>query len=180
MTAIAKLRRHRELGIPILEDFIRATPDTADEIVERWNPWYRDLLQLVEPFGDGVAARFKPLTPMDPDEQMTVAYCAPLAEEPNLARVCHAVCMYRLGEVFNQIAPVLPKDKGGRRPMDPPWIKKAVQDELLKQARQHRKRNKTEAIDKVISTIDFEEDPSDPRSDTPAKMFDRLFKLTST
>ena len=115
-----------------------ATPDTADEIVERWNPWYLDLLQLVEPLGDGVAARFKPLTPMRPDEQMTVAYCAPLAEKPNLDRVCHAVCMYRLGEVFKQIGPVMPEDDEAEPAPPPPTVQRpALREDVEASYRQH-------------------------------------------
>ncbi len=180
MTAIAQLRRHRELGTELLGDFITATPETAAELVEREGAWMRDLVLLAAPLGDA-AARLEPLTLMRPHEFEVVMLCRPL-DFPNFDNVrrCHATRLYRLDELFTKIPMVLPKDKGGRWPMDPPWIQKAVQDELLKQARQHRKRNKTEAIDKVISAIDFEEDPSDPRSDTPAKMFDRLFKLTYT
>ncbi len=123
MTAEAKLRRHRELGVQILIDSIRATPETADGIVKRIRIWERDLIPLVEPFGHGVTARFKPLTPMHPHEQLTVAHCAPLDDWPNMVRVYHAVCMYRLDELFRQFGPVLPKfdeaklaKKTGRRP----------------------------------------------------------------
>ncbi len=123
MTAVAKLRHHRELGTRILIEFIEATPEIAAEIVERSLVWMRDLIPLVEPFGDGVAARFEPLTPMRPEEQATVAHCAPLDDWPNMVRVYHAVCMYRLDELFRQFGPVLPKfneaklaKKTGRRP----------------------------------------------------------------
>ena len=115
MTDVAKLRRHRELGVRLLIDFIQATPETAAGLVERANAWECDLIPLVEPFGDSAAARFKPLTPMHPHEQLTVAYCAPLDEEATKARIEHAVRIFRLGELFNQLPPVLPKGKGGNR-----------------------------------------------------------------
>ena len=113
--AIARLRRHRELGVRILIDFIQATPETAAGIVERERAWMRELIPLVEPFGDGVAARFEPLTPMHPHEQSTVARCAPLDDWSNLVRVCHAVRMFRLDELFQRFEPVPPKGKGGNR-----------------------------------------------------------------
>ena len=115
MTAEAKLRRHRELGVQILIDSIRATPETADGIVKRIRIWERDLIPLVEPFDHGVTARFKPLTPMHPYEQLTVAHCAPLDDGFNLDRFEHAVRMYRLDELFQKFDPVLPKGKGGNR-----------------------------------------------------------------
>ena len=118
MTAVAKLRRHRELGVSILIDFIEATPETANGIVERERAWMRDLIPLVEPFGDGIAARLEPLTPMHPHEQATVPHCAPLGRWPNLVRVCHAVRMHRLDELFQQFSPVPPKGKGGRHKYD--------------------------------------------------------------
>ena len=124
MTAIAKLRHHRRLGVELLlKDFLNATPETRDEILARWDVWYRDLLSLVEPFGDGVAALFETLTPMLPEEQTTVAHCPALDDYFDMIRASHAVCMYRLAEVFKQIGPVVPEDyeaepakKTGRRP----------------------------------------------------------------
>ena len=115
MTAEAKLRHHRELGVQILIDFRQATSETAAGLVERGNAWERDLIPLVEPFGDGAAAPFKPLTPMHLHEQLSVAGCAPLDEEATKARVEHAVRMFRLVELFKQFPPVLPKGKGGNR-----------------------------------------------------------------
>ncbi len=115
MTAVTKLRRHRELGVRILIEFINATPETAAEIVERERVWARDLIPLVEPFGDGIAARFEPLSPMLPDELSMVAGLLPLDDESNEARRCHAVRMYRLGQLFRQFKPAMPKGKGGNR-----------------------------------------------------------------
>ena len=115
MTEIAKLRHHRLLGVQILIDFKMATPETAAEMVERVEVWERDLIRLVEPFGDGAAARFKPLTPMHPYEQLSVAGCMPLDEGSNNARREHAVRMYRLDDLFKQFPPELPKGKGGNR-----------------------------------------------------------------
>ncbi len=124
---VAKLRYHRELGVRLLDNFIHATPETAAGLVERGNAWERDLIPLVEPFGHGAAARFKPLTPMHLHEQLTVARCAPLDDGFNLDRIEHAVRIFRLGELFNQIPPVLPKEKGGNRRKydDDPIIEKA-------------------------------------------------------
>ena len=125
--AIKKLRRHRELGVQILIDFKKATPETAAEMVERNCKWERYLIQLVEPFGDGAAARFKPLTPMRPHEQFTIAHCAPLDEYSTEARICHAVQLYRLDELIERLPLVLPKSKGGNRHTinDEPIIEKA-------------------------------------------------------
>ena len=113
---VAKLRRHRELGVNILMDSRKATSETADEIVKRIHTWERDLISLVEPFGPGAAGRFKPLTPMLLEEQLAVAPCTPLDDGFNLHRIEHAVRVYRLGELFKQFPPVLPKGKGGNRP----------------------------------------------------------------
>ncbi len=115
MTAVTKLRRHRELGVRILIEFINATPETAAEIVERERVWARDLIPLVEPFGDGIAALFEPLTPMHPDERSMVSGHLPLDDEFNMARVCHAVRMSRLDRLFRQFEPEMPKGKGGNR-----------------------------------------------------------------
>ena len=41
MTAEAKLRRHRELGVQILMDFRQAMPETAAGIVEGAQAWKR-------------------------------------------------------------------------------------------------------------------------------------------
>ena len=112
---VAKLRYHRELGVCLLIDFIQATPETAAGLVERASAWERDLIPLVEPFGDGAAAPFKPLTPMQLHEQLSVMRCAPLDEDATKARVEHAVRMHRLGELFRKFPPVLPKGKGGNR-----------------------------------------------------------------
>ena len=85
-------------------------------MVERERVWARDLIPLVEPFGDGTAALFEPLTPMHPDEQSTVALCLPLDDDKfNMARVCHAVRMSRLDRLFRQFEPTMPKGKGGNR-----------------------------------------------------------------
>ena len=113
--AIARLRRHRETGTDILFEFIKATPETAAGIVKCAQAWASDLIPLVEPFGHGRAALFKPLTPMKPEEQATVAHCAPLDEATNQVRANHAVRMYRLNELFKKFDPVLPKGKGGNR-----------------------------------------------------------------
>ncbi len=115
MMDIAKLRRHRKLGVQILTDFINATPETVDEIVKREHIWAHDLIPLVDPFGDGIAARFEPINVMHPHELSTVARGAPLDESSNMARFCHAARMYRLEEPFKQFPPVLPKGKGGNR-----------------------------------------------------------------
>ena len=115
---VAKLRHHRELGVRLLIDFIEATPETAAGLVERESAWARDLIPLVEPFGDGVAARFEPLSPMLANELSMVAHCAPLDDTAQEARYCHAVRMSRLDELFKQFPPVLPKGKGGRRKYD--------------------------------------------------------------
>ena len=115
---IAKLRRHRELGVSILMDSRKATPETATRIVKRIHTWERDLIPLVEPLGDGVAAQFKPLTPMLLEEQLTVVRCPPLDDGFNLDRIEHAVRVYRLGELLKQIPPMPPKGKGGRRKYD--------------------------------------------------------------
>ncbi len=128
MTAIAKLRRHRELGLPIQSDFCVATPETAAGMVKRAQEWKRDLIPLVEPMGHGAAALFKPLTPMKPEEQETVARCAPLDRRSSQVRANHAVRMYRLNELFNKFPPVLPKGKGGNRRKydDGPIVAKAI------------------------------------------------------
>ncbi len=115
MTAVAKLRRHRELGVSLLVEFVNATPKTAAGLVERERVWARDLIPLVEAFGDGTAARFEPLSPMLPDELSMVAGLLPLDDESNEARRCHAVRMYRLGQLFRQFKPAMPKGKGGNR-----------------------------------------------------------------
>ena len=112
---IAQLRRHRETGTDILFEFIKATPETAPGIVKRARAWALELIPLVEPFGDGPAALFKPLTPMEPKEQATVARCASLDKETNQVRANHAVRMYRLNELFEKFDPVLPKAPGGKR-----------------------------------------------------------------
>ena len=112
---VAKLRYHRELGVCLLIDFIQATPETAAGLIERASAWERDLIPLVEPFGDGAAAPFKPLTPMQLHEQLSVMGCAPLDEDATKARVEHAVRMFRLGEFFKQFAPVLPKRAGRKK-----------------------------------------------------------------
>ena len=112
---VAKLRHHRKLGIPLLMDFIKATPKTAAGLVERESAWARDLIPLVEPFGDGVAARFEPLSPMRANELSMVAHCAPLDDAAQEARYCHAVRMSRLDELFKQFPPVLPKRPGRKR-----------------------------------------------------------------
>ena len=111
----AKLRHHRELGACLLKDLIQATPETAVGLIERVNAWERDLIPLVELFGVGAAARFKPLITLLPHEQLSVARCAPLDEETTKARREHAVRMSRLDELFKQFPPVLPKGKGGNR-----------------------------------------------------------------
>ena len=123
MRITARLRAHRKLGTFLLIDFINATPETAAKLVEREAAWARDLIPLAEPFGDGWAARLETLTPMHPHEQLTVAGCALLDEPPNfnLVRVCHAVRMYRLDGLFQQLsaAPVVapaPAKKTGRKP----------------------------------------------------------------
>ncbi len=128
MTAIAKLRRHRELGLPIQSDFCEATPETVDEIVKRARAWAPELIPLVEAFGGGVAALFDPLTPMEPKEQATVARCAPLDRRSSQVRANHAVRMYRLNELFTKFDPVLPKGKGGnqRKYDDGPIVAKAI------------------------------------------------------
>ncbi len=115
MTDVAKLRHHRELGVRLLIDFIRATPETAAGIVKRERAWMRDLIPLVERFGHGAAARFEPLTPMHLHEQLSVAQCAPLDDTANMARIEHVVRMSRLDELFQKFAPALPKGKGGNR-----------------------------------------------------------------
>ena len=78
---VAKLRHHRELGACLLNDLIQATPETAVGLIERVNAWERDLIPLVELFGVGAAARFKPLITLLPHEQLSVARSAPLDEE---------------------------------------------------------------------------------------------------
>ena len=123
----AKLRHHRELGACLLKDLIQATPETAVGLIERVNAWERDLIPLVELFGVGAAARFKPLITLLPHEQLSVARCAPLDEETTKARREHAVRMSRLDELFKQFPPVLPKGKGGNRRTinDGPIVEKA-------------------------------------------------------
>ena len=123
MTPIAKLRRHRDLGVSIQSDSIRATAKTAGGIGRRIGKWEVDLIPLVNQFGDVAAAPFKPLNKLHPYEQLTVAGCALLDEPPNfnLVRVCHAVRMYRLDGLFQQLsaAPVVtpaPAKKTGRKP----------------------------------------------------------------
>ena len=125
---VAKLRYHRELGVRLLIDFIQATPETAAGLVDREKAWARDLIPLVEQFGDGVAARFEPLSPMLAHELSMVAHCAPLDDTAQEARYCHAVRMSRLDELFKQFPPVLPKGKGGNRRTidDGPIIEKAT------------------------------------------------------
>ncbi len=112
---VAKLRRHRELGVSILMDSRKATPETATRIVKRIHTWERNLISLVEPFGPGAAAQFKPLTPMLLEEQLTVARCPLLDDGFNLDRIEHAVRVYRVGELFKQIPPMPNKGKGGNR-----------------------------------------------------------------
>ena len=119
MTAVTKLRRHRELGIRLLTEFINATPKTAPKtaagLVERERVWAHDLIPLVEAFGDGTAARFEPLSPMHLVELSMVAGLLPLDDKFNEARCCHSVRMYRLDQLFQQFKPVMPKGKGGNR-----------------------------------------------------------------
>ncbi len=115
MTAVAKLRRHRELGVSLLVEFVNATPKTAAGLVERERVWARDLIPLVEAFGDGTAARFEPLSPMLPDELSMVAGLLPLDDASNEARRCHSVRMHRLDQLFRQFKPEMPKGKGGNR-----------------------------------------------------------------
>ena len=152
MTAIAQLRRHRELGVGLLlKDFVNATPKTRDEILARWEVWYRGLLSLVEPLGDGVAAQFEPLTPMLPKEQATVAHCPPLDDHFNMIRACHAVCMYRLGKLFQKFPPVMPEaaepatGAGGRPRYERPGLIEAVEAELSAQTARGEPRNKAAA-----------------------------------
>jgi hypothetical protein len=173
MSAFANLRRHRELGTELLGDFINATPETAAELVEREGAWMRDLVLLAAPLGDA-AARLEPLTLMRPHEYEVVMRCMPL-DFPNFDNVrrCHATRLYRLDELFTKIPMVLPKDKGGRRPIDPPERIKAVQEALDEQKRQRRKPNKEGAIKKVLNTLDFGEGPN---GDTYDKAFERLKK----
>ena len=115
MTDVARLRRHRKLGVRILIEFINATPKTAAGLVERERVWAHDLIPLVEAFGDGTAARFEPLSPMLLVERSMVAGLLPLDDEFNEARRCHSVRMYRLDQLFQQFKPVMPKGKGGNR-----------------------------------------------------------------
>ena len=127
MTAVTKLRRHRELGICLLVEFVNATPKTAAGLVERERVWARDLIPLVEPFGDGTAALFEPLSPMLLVELSMVAGLLPLDDEFNEARRCHSVRIYRLDRLFRQFEPKQPKGKGGNRRKynDLPIIEKA-------------------------------------------------------
>ncbi len=148
MTAVAKLRHHRELGTRILIEFIEATPEIAAEIVERSLVWMRDLIPLVEPFGDGIAARFEPLSPMLPDELSMVSGLLPLDDESNEARRCHAVRISRLDQLFRQFKPMMPKGKGGNRRTynDEAIVGKARA--IMESSGTH---NKTEAVRKAIA-----------------------------
>ena len=149
-------------------------------------PWYRELQPLAEACGLTLGAgnrlhpKIEEFTPVIPIlcRPLVVNRHGKITEAQRIWLVVTVTVLSRLAPHLANAKPVIPKDRGGRPPIDPPEIIEAVRAELLEQVRQHRKRNKTKAIDKVISTIDFEEDTSDPRSDTPAKMFGRLFKLT--
>jgi hypothetical protein len=121
MTDLAKLRRHRELGTKLLGDFMNATPETATELVEREDAWMHDLIPLVEPHGNAVAARFEPITLMRPEEFEVLMPCVPLDELFNRVRMCHATRLYRLEKLFQQLSTVprmvvAPARKTGRHP----------------------------------------------------------------
>jgi hypothetical protein len=106
MMDIAKLRRHRKLGTDLLGDFMKATPETAAELVEREGAWMRDLVLLAEPLGDAAVARLEPLTILRPHEFEVVMFCVPLDPKFDMARKCHATRLYRLDELFQQLSTV--------------------------------------------------------------------------
>ena len=166
MTAEANLRRHWEVGVCIQTEFIRATPETAAAIVERSKVWMDDLIPLVEAFGEGVAAPFRPLGSMCLEEQATVAHCPSLGRYSDLIRVCHAVCIYRLGKLFQKFDPVPPKPaeakrprrKPGVRPYHSPQVVQAVQDKIYQNARQGWDSNVQGTIKEVLDTLNLDAD----------------------
>ena len=115
MTPIAKLKDHRELGVSIQSDSIRATAKTAGGIDRRICKWEIDLIPLVNQFGDVAAAPFKPLNMLHPYEQLTVAGCTPLDDGFTLHRIEHAVRLSRLDKLFEKLPLAPPKGKGGNR-----------------------------------------------------------------
>ena len=170
MSAVDLLAAHREDGVDLLlHDFVPATPDTRASVLARWEKWYTKLLTLTAPLGIG--GQFKPLTPMGPEEQMTVAGCLPLDTHFNIRRVCCAVCLYRLGKAFQRLPLTPPRRESGRRYIDDHEVFQALLDELGEQSQRHEKENITKAANKVIDAVDFSQLPDD---DNPAKMLDRL------
>ena len=101
---IARLRRHREIGVEILFELMHATADTWEKAVERQLAWEEELIPLVEPFGPQ-AARFKPLTPMRLEEQLNAARVHPPNHDHYMALVRQDVSLYRLNELFAGFPP---------------------------------------------------------------------------
>ncbi len=111
---VERLRRHRVIGVEILNELMHATADTWEKAVERQLAWDKELIPLVEPLGPQ-AARFKPLTPMRPEEQQNAMRVRPLSHDHRMALVEQDVILYRLDELFAGFPPTQPKGKGGNR-----------------------------------------------------------------
>ena len=123
---VDRLRRHREIGVEILNELSRATADTWEKAVERQLAWEEELIPLVEPLGPQ-AARFKPLTPMRTEEQLNALRVRPFSHDHRRALVEQDVILFRLNELFAGFPPIQPKGKGGNRRKynDLPIIEKA-------------------------------------------------------
>ena len=111
---VVRLQRHREIGVEILNELMHATADTWEKAVERQLAWEKELIPLVEPLGPQ-AARFKPLTPMRPEEQLNAMRVRPLSHAHRMALVEQDVMLYRLNELFAGFPPTQPKRPGRKR-----------------------------------------------------------------
>ncbi len=165
-----KLKNHADAGSGDMKRLRYAkTREDAGKYVRILRNWHRDLRPIAEACGITLGAgdsyyptvrESLPLVPVAIRPRVVNRH----GEIPEAQRIMLAVTLAALSRLAPHLAnakPMPPKDKGGRRPLDPKTRIDAIQAELYEQKRRRETRNQEKAIRTVLLADGFEEGGGD-------------------